>query len=109
MPIAESPSPMAQDMMQQVRRMLAEGKSPEDIRQYYVERYGEWVLLRPQPMGLGLLVWLAPPLVAALLGGASFAVQRRRREAAALPPADEPPTSSFAAAVERELQEGPDA
>jgi cytochrome c-type biogenesis protein CcmH len=114
MPIAESPSPMAQDMMQQVRRMLAAGKTPEEVKQYYVERYGEWVLLRPVPQGFGWVVWLAPPAGILCLGIVSYLALRRRLPslAAAAPQALEdlaPASDPYRAAIEQELQEGPDA
>ncbi len=60
MPIAESPSPMAQDMMKRVRVMLDEGKSRQEILEYFVQRYGEWVVLNPKAEGLGILVWVLP-------------------------------------------------
>ena len=55
MPIAESPSQMAQDMMGRVRDMLREGRSRDEILEYFVERYGEWVLLAPKAAKEG--VW----------------------------------------------------
>lgn len=69
MPISESPATMAVDMMQQVRRMLADGMRPDEIDAYFVERYGQWVLLDPPKQGFTLWAWLLPPMVflAALL------------------------------------------
>ena len=67
MPIAESPSPMAQDMMKRVRVMLDEGKSRQEIQDYFVQRYGEWVILNPKAEGLSLLVWVLP-MVFAIFG-----------------------------------------
>jgi cytochrome c-type biogenesis protein CcmH len=60
MPIAESPSPMAQDMMRKVREDVALGKSREDILGYFTQRYGEWVLLKPTTQGMNMLVWALP-------------------------------------------------
>jgi cytochrome c-type biogenesis protein CcmH len=62
MPIAESPSQMAQDMMLRVREMVAEGKDEKTILDSFVASYGEWVLLKPRAEGFNILVWVGPPL-----------------------------------------------
>ncbi len=62
-PIAESPSELAQNMMKQVREQLDEGKSEEEILNYFVERYGEWILLKPKPKGINLTLWVFPALL----------------------------------------------
>lgn len=69
MPIAESPSQMAQDMMTRVRAMHDEGKSSQEILDYFVDKYGEWVLLKPKAQGMNLGLWILP-IVALLFGGA---------------------------------------
>ena len=90
MPIAESPAEMAQAMMTRIREMHREGKSREEILAYFVDRYGEWVVLEPKAEGLNWLVWVLPPLVllGCLLGLLRF-IRRERAEAEALP--DEAP------------------
>lgn len=65
--IIDSPSPLAQDMKRLVREQLAAGATPDSVRNYFVGRYGEWVLLKPTARGANLTVWLLP--LAALLGG----------------------------------------
>jgi cytochrome c-type biogenesis protein CcmH len=65
--IEESPSLLAQDMKREVRERLAQGQSPDEIRQYFISRYGEWVLTKPRAAGINLSVWLLPVL--ALVGG----------------------------------------
>lgn len=65
--ILDSPSQLAQDMKRLVREKLAAGATPREVRDYFVERYGEWVLLKPPAHGATLTVWLLP--VVALLGG----------------------------------------
>lgn len=86
--IEESPAQLALDMKREVRQRLAAGESPDDIRRYFISRYGEWVLTKPRAAGVNLSVWLLP--VVALFGGAVvvwLAVRRwvRQGDAARLP------------------------
>ena len=77
MPIADSPADMAQSMMARVREMSAEGKSRDEMIDYFTERYGDWVLLEPRKEGLNWLVWVMPPVF--LLLGLLVAVGYGRR------------------------------
>ena len=86
--IEESPSLLAQDMKREIRQRLAAGDSPDAVRQYFISRYGEWVLTKPRAAGANLSVWLLP--IVALLGGAVVvwsAVRRwvRQGDAARVP------------------------
>jgi cytochrome c-type biogenesis protein CcmH len=65
--VADSPSEMAQQMRTIVREQLAAGKSPEEIKDFFVSKYGQWVLLKPETSGFSLLLWLLP-YVALTLG-----------------------------------------
>lgn len=60
--INESPVQLAIEMKALVREQLAQGRSPEEVRQYFIDKYGEWVLLEPEPRGLNLLVYALPVL-----------------------------------------------
>ncbi|MBK8249780.1 MAG: cytochrome c-type biogenesis protein CcmH [Gemmatimonadetes bacterium] len=71
--IADSPSDLALEMKGLVREQLAAGKSPEEIRAYFIDKYGEWVLLEPKAEGLNLLVYVLP--VALVVGGGLFVVR----------------------------------
>jgi cytochrome c-type biogenesis protein CcmH len=65
--VADSPSEMAQQMQALIREQLEEGKSPEQIKAYFISKYGEWILLAPTTEGFSLLVWILP--FVALAGG----------------------------------------
>ncbi len=56
----DSPSELAQQMRAIILQQLKEGKSPDQIKAYFVSKYGEWVLLAPEPKGFSLLVWVLP-------------------------------------------------
>lgn len=76
-PIADSPSVLAQEMMGLVRQQIATGKSDEEILAYFEDRYGEWALLEPKAEGMNLAIWVLPALV--LAGGAAGILIRLRR------------------------------
>jgi cytochrome c-type biogenesis protein CcmH len=64
-----------------VKRRVAAGQSDEDIRQAYVDKYGESILLSPQDSGVSLLVWILPVVVLAVgATGIVFALRRNRGE-----------------------------
>jgi len=75
--IQDSPSELAQSMRAVVRDQLAEGKTPDDVKAYFVSKYGEWILLAPQPRGANLIAYVVP--LAGLLGGAAIVVLAVRR------------------------------
>jgi cytochrome c-type biogenesis protein CcmH len=103
--VADSPSETATQMRGVIRERLAAGERPDQVIQYFVEKYGEWILLEPRRSGFTLLVWLLPP-VAAAIGVAVAAVllirwtRRRRRVAATPAPAMDPAMSDR---IRREL------
>ncbi len=75
--IQDSPSELAREMKSLVREQLRSGKSPDEIKAYYVSKYGNWILLEPPASGISLLVYVLPAL--ALVGGALFIVFITRR------------------------------
>jgi cytochrome c-type biogenesis protein CcmH len=64
--VADSPSEMAQQMRAIVREQLEAGKSPEEIKEFFVSKYGEWVLLKPKTTGFSALLWILPYTVLVL-------------------------------------------
>ena len=76
--IDESNAELARDLRLLVRERLLEGDSNEEVVAYIVDRYGEYVLLRPTLTGSNLLLWLAGPAMALLGLGVAVAYLRRQ-------------------------------
>jgi cytochrome c-type biogenesis protein CcmH len=74
--IADSDAEMAGDMRALVRRRIAAGESPEGVRRWLVERYGEWVSYEPPVAPLTWPLWAAPLL---LLGAGAWLARGRFR------------------------------
>lgn len=75
--IQESPAELAQEMKGLVRDQLAAGKSPEEVKAFFVARYGEWILLRPTTTGVNAALYWLPPI--ALVAGGVLVVAISRR------------------------------
>jgi cytochrome c-type biogenesis protein CcmH len=77
--LADSQAPLAADLRNQIREQLAAGKTEQDVVDFLVARYGDFVLYRPPLKGNTLLLWAGPFLFLAF--GAYFLVRfvRRRR------------------------------
>ncbi|MBT8622832.1 cytochrome c-type biogenesis protein [Polynucleobacter paneuropaeus] len=58
--LAGSRSDLANDLRAQIRSMIKAGKSDAEIRQYMVDRYGDFVLYRPPVKPTTWLLWLGP-------------------------------------------------
>jgi cytochrome c-type biogenesis protein CcmH len=64
--IAESSAPVAADLRREVRRLIGEGASDDEIKTFLSDRYGDFVLYRPRITPATFIVWAAPFLLLAL-------------------------------------------
>lgn len=78
--IADSNATLAGDLRREVREMIADGKTDDQIRDFMIARYGDFVLYRPRMTPVNFLLWAAPVLL--LLVGAFAVVRVIRRRAA---------------------------
>ena len=81
--LADSNAQIAQDMRREVLELMRQGKSDAQVKQFLVDRYGEFVLYRPKMGARTWLLWFGPGLV--LIGGAALVWHIVRRRAAAAP------------------------
>jgi cytochrome c-type biogenesis protein CcmH len=75
--IQDSPSDLAKQMRAVVRDRLRSGETPDQVKAYFVSRYGEWILLEPTMKGLNILLYVIPVLL--VVGGlvlVAFLVRR---------------------------------
>jgi cytochrome c-type biogenesis protein CcmH len=77
-PVSESNADLARDMRQIIREQLQAGKSRQEIMNYFVARYGNYVLLKPPTRGAGEIVWMAPVALLLVVGVSGFVFLRRR-------------------------------
>ncbi len=104
--VVESNADLSREMQALVRERLVAGDTPEEVKAYFVSRYGEWILLEPQRRGINWIVW-GLPFVVLVLGGV-LAVMLLRRWTASTPDddsADEPAAVALTPENERWLQE----
>ena len=75
--IADSHAELAVDLKNQVREMLKKGMSEREIKDYMVQRYGDFVLYRPEVKSNTWLLWGGPFVL--LLGGFGFLIMKMRQ------------------------------
>jgi cytochrome c-type biogenesis protein CcmH len=82
--LADSNAQIAHDLRREVLDLMNQGKSDAEIKRFLVERYGEFVLYKPDVAGNTWLLWFGPALL--LLTGAAivFRIVRKRSAAAGL-------------------------
>ncbi|MEM1362754.1 MAG: cytochrome c-type biogenesis protein [Pseudomonadota bacterium] len=77
--IDESHAGLARDLRLLVRERIVAGDSNEEVIDFVVDRYGEYVLLNPRATGSSLILWTAGPVMLFIALGAGVAYQRRQR------------------------------
>jgi cytochrome c-type biogenesis protein CcmH len=87
--IDDSDAQLAKDLRLLVRERLVAGDTDDQVRSFLVQRYGEFVLLKPAFKAHTLLLWLTPALVLVLGGIGAYAALRRRPQPAAALDEDE--------------------
>ncbi|MGZ5063772.1 MAG: cytochrome c-type biogenesis protein [Usitatibacter sp.] len=97
--IADSNAPLALDLRNQIRTQIAQGRSDTEIREYMVDRYGDFVLYRPPFKATTVLLWIGPFALLAFGIGVAAVVARRRR-AQPRPAADTASRAEIAAMLE---------
>ncbi len=60
-----------------ISELLKQGNSDEEIKAYFVERYGEWILRAPPLSGFNILLWVLP--VATIITGLSWVIYRSKK------------------------------
>jgi cytochrome c-type biogenesis protein CcmH len=75
--ILESNAQLALEMRDVIREKLQAGETPDQIKEYFVSSYGEWILLDPKAEGFNLAVYILP-VVLTLAGGVLLVLAARR-------------------------------
>jgi cytochrome c-type biogenesis protein CcmH len=81
--LAGSRSDLANDLRREIRTLIKEGKSDEQIRNFMVERYGDFVLYRPPVKPITWLLWIGPFVILVVGIGFLFSYLRRRNTSVA--------------------------
>ncbi len=80
--VKDSEAAFSRQIKDKVRRMVQEGQTEEQIKAFFVSRYGEWILRAPKKEGIGLVLWLAPGAAMLGVGGwIGYRLWRNTREA----------------------------
>ena len=81
--LAGSRSDLANDLRREIRTLIKEGKSDDQIRNFMVERYGDFVLYRPPVKPITWLLWIGPFVILLIGIGFLFSYLRRRNTSVA--------------------------
>ncbi|MBU3550793.1 cytochrome c-type biogenesis protein [Polynucleobacter sp. MWH-Berg-3C6] len=79
--LAGSRSDLANDLRREIRTLIKEGKSDDQIRNFMVERYGDFVLYRPPVKPITWLLWIGPFIILLIGIAVLFTYLRRRNNA----------------------------
>ncbi|MEX1155801.1 MAG: cytochrome c-type biogenesis protein CcmH [Chloroflexota bacterium] len=100
--VAESHTAAAGAIREQIGELLAQGRNADEIRQHFVDRYGEWILLAPS----AAFAWWLPVVVvlAAVVGLLAWLLVGRRPRPAATEPSAAPPTTADRQRIRDEIE-----
>jgi cytochrome c-type biogenesis protein CcmH len=76
--IADSQVDLAADLRKEVRDLVNEGKTDDEVRKYMVDRYGEFILFRPLTNARNMWLWLAPVIFLVIGAIVAFRILRQR-------------------------------
>jgi cytochrome c-type biogenesis protein CcmH len=76
--LADSSAPLAEDLRKEIRVLMHEGKTDEEVKAYLVERYGDFVLYRPPMQANTALLWIGP-FIMLLIGAITLIVVLKKR------------------------------
>jgi cytochrome c-type biogenesis protein CcmH len=79
-PISDSTAPLAADLRREIKRMILEGQSEAEIKDFLVERYGDFILYKPRFASWNILLWLAPGILLIIGIIALLRIVRRRAQ-----------------------------
>ena len=80
--VASSNGAWAQDARKMIRERIQAGDSNAEVKAFFVERYGEFVLMDPPKTGSTLLLWFSGPIMGLIALGVAFGFLRGRTKAA---------------------------
>ena len=78
--LKDSDAPLAQDMRRELRRLVDEGASEDDVKQFLLQRYGDFALYRPRLAPNTFLLWTGPGVILVIAVGSIVLVIRRRMQ-----------------------------
>lgn len=88
--LADSPAGVADDLRQQVLTLIREGRNDAEVKEYFLARYGDFILYRPQVTPVTWALWFGPFVVLLIGAGVVIRVVRGQRSASAgVKPADD--------------------
>ncbi len=100
--LADSGSDFAQDMRVKIREMVQQGKTNQQIKDFLVARYGDFILYRPPFSGITAYIWIAPFVI--VVAGASLLIVniKRRRTRVQVAPLSEEEQSRVASLLKED-------
>jgi cytochrome c-type biogenesis protein CcmH len=104
-PVSQHYSEVSDQIRKEIRAMVAEGKSRDEIMDFYVAKYGERILATPRPQGFNVLAYILPWAALLLGAGLLFMLIKRLRAPAPAKGAAATPDPRYSSIVEKEMKE----